>query len=324
MPVLRIFGRDATAPSSKAAAARFGVTFDLLAERESAARRGHDREPASSACASSGLTYEKDGALWLRTTDSGDDEDRVVVRSDGRPTYFANDVAYHYDKLQRSRPRDRHPRSRSSRLHRAPERARRRLGRHGAIEVLIAQQITLKRGDEIVSMSKRAGEIVTLDEIIDEVGVDAARFFFVMLSIDQPLTFDLGLAKEQSNDNPSTTCSTDTRASRRCCEARAMPARWMRHAPRRLRRSTIGQSSRSRAGWPSSARRRRRRRAPRAAPPGEYARDVASDFHQFYTECRILDDDRAVRLARLALSVAAKGVLARTLALAGVSAPDSM
>ncbi len=118
------------------------------------------------------------------------------------PTYYAADVAYHYDKLQRADRvidilgPDHH--GYIARLNALAD----AYGRSGAIEVILAQQITLKRGDEIISMSKRAGNIVTLEEILDEVGVDAARFFFVMLSTDQPLTFDLALAKEQSNDNP--------------------------------------------------------------------------------------------------------------------------
>ncbi len=113
-----------------------------------------------------GLTYDKDGALWLRTTASGDNEDRVVVRSDGRPAYFANDVAYHYDKLQRADRvidilgPDHH--GYIARLHALAD----AYGRRGAIEALIAQQITLKRGDEIVSMSKRAGQIVTLADVM--------------------------------------------------------------------------------------------------------------------------------------------------------------
>ena len=154
------------------------------------------------ALASRGLTYHEDGALHVRTTEFGDDKDRVIIRSDGRPTYYAGDVAYHYAKFARAdriidvMGPDHH--GYISRLQAIAS----AFGHEGQLDVLIAQQITLLRDDELVSMSKRAGNIVTLAEIIDEVGVDAARFFFVVLSPEQPLTFDLALAKKQSEDNP--------------------------------------------------------------------------------------------------------------------------
>ena len=201
-------------------------------------------------------------------------------------------------------------------------------GRHGAIEVLIAQQITLKRGDEIVSMSKRHGDIVTLAEIIDEVGVDAARFFFVMLSIDQPLTFDLKLAQEQSSDNPvyyvqyghARIASVLRKALERDPELVAAAKRG-EHLDRLAEPSEIALARRL-AEFGSVVAGVARSRAPHRLP--KYARDVAADFHQFYSDCMILSDDRAQTVARLGLALATQTVLAKALELCGVTAPETM
>jgi arginyl-tRNA synthetase len=327
MPYFARFGRDHNVREQQAVAARFGATFDLW-QSEKALHDGGEIVAGIERLRVLGLTYEKDGALWVRTTASGDGEDRVVVRSDGRPAYFANDVAYHYEKLQRADraidilgPDHHGYLARLSALADA-------YGRSGAIEVLIAQQITLKRGDEIVSMSKRHGDIVTLAEVIDEVGVDAARFFFVMLSIEQPLTFDLELAKAQSNDNPvyyvqyghARIASVVRKALERdptLLEA----ARRGEHLDRLGDPVEIALARRL-AEFGSVVAGVARTRAPHRLP--KYARDVASDFHQFYTECVILGEDRAQTVARLGLALATQTVLAKALDLCGVSAPVTM
>ena len=321
------FGRDTIVLEQQAVAQRFGASFDRWqSERElhtaGAITTGVER------LRELGLTYENEGALWVRTTASGDDEDRVVMRSDGRPTYYAADVAYHYDKLQRADRAidilgpDHHGYiARLNALANA-------YGRPGAIEVLLAQQITLKRGDEIISMSKRAGQIVTLADIIDEVGVDAARFFFVMLSIDQPLTFDLQLAKEQSNENPvyyvqyghARIASVLKRVAER--DASLLdPARRGEHLERLIEPTEMALARRL-AELGAVVAGAARARAPHRLP--KYARDVASDFHQFYNACTIIGDDRDLTIARLGLVMAAQHVLAATLELCGVSAPDAM
>jgi arginyl-tRNA synthetase len=326
-PYFARFGRDEIVLDQEAVARRFGVEFDLW-QSEKALHDAGAVAVGIERLRDSGLTYEDDGALWVRTTASGDDEDRVVVRSDGRPTYFANDVAYHYDKLQRADRvidilgPDHH--GYIARLNALAD----AYGRPGAIEVIIAQQITLKRGDEIVSMSKRAGNIVTLADIIDEVGVDAARFFFVMLSTDQPLTFDLALAKEQSNENPvyyvqyghARIASVLRRAAERDPELIAEARRGL-HLERLIEPSEIALARRL-ADLGAVVAGAARARAPHRLP--KYARDVAGDFHQFYTDCTILGDDRELTLARLGLALAAQQVLATTLGLCGVSAPESM
>jgi arginyl-tRNA synthetase len=326
-PYFATFGRDRNVREQQAVAERFGATFDLW-QSEKALHDGGAIAAGIERLRELGLTYEKDGALWVRTTASGDNEDRVVVRSDGRPAYFANDVAYHYDKLQRAdRAIDILGPDHHGYLARLAALAD-AYGRSGAIEVLIAQQITLKRGDEIVSMSKRHGEIVTLAEIIDEVGVDAARFFFVMLSIDQPLTFDLTLAKEQSNDNPvyyvqygHARIASVVRKALERDPALVESARRGEHLDRLGDPVEIALARRL-AEFGSVVAGVARTRAPHRLP--KYARDVASDFHQFYSECIILGEDRAQTIARLGLALATQTVLAKALDLCGVSAPVTM
>jgi arginyl-tRNA synthetase len=327
LPILAQFGRDELVREQQTVTERFGVHFD----RWQSEKALHDAGAISGGIErlrALGVTYEKDDALWVRTTASGDDEDRVIVRSDGRPTYYAADAAYHYDKLRRADRvidilgPDHH--GYIARLHALAG----AYGRPGAIDVLIAQQITLKRGNEIISMSKRAGNIVTLADIIDEVGVDAARFFFVMLSTDQPLTFDLQLAREQSSENPvyyvqyghARIASVLRRAAERDASLVAA-ARRGEHLDRLTEPAETGLARRlSELGATVTG--VARARAPHRLP--KYARDVAVDFHQFYTACTILGDDRDLSIARLGLALAAQQVLATALELCGVSAPESM
>jgi arginyl-tRNA synthetase len=319
------FGRERIVAEQKAIAARFGVAYDRWQSEkelhdEGAVEAGLERLRAMD------LVYEKDGAVWVRTTAYGDDTDRVVIRSDGRPTYYAQDVAYHYDKFRRGADRvvdilgpDHHGYiGRLNALAMA-------YGHPGGIEVLIAQQMTLKRGDDVVSMSKRAGQIITLSDIIDEVGVDAARFFFVIPAVESPLTFDLALAKEQSDVNPvyyvqyghariasierNATADQLTRARRgEALERLTDPAELA--LARRL------------AEFPSVVRGAVEARAPHRLT--RYVREVAADFHQFYMACKVLVDDEDLRVARLGLARATKTVLALALGLLGVSAPESM
>jgi len=326
-PYFATFGRDANVEEQQAVAARFGAAFDLW-QSEKALHDAGAIATGVERLKTYGLTYDKDGALWLRTTATGDNEDRVIIRSDGRPAYFANDVAYHYDKLQRADRvidilgPDHH--GYIARLKALAD----AYGRSGAIEVLIAQQITLKRGAEIVSMSKRQGHIVTLADIIDEVGTDAARFFFVMLSIDQPLTFDLALAKEQSSDNPvfyvqyghARIASVLRKAAERDTTL-VEAARRGEHLERIGEPSEIGLARRI-AEFGSVVSGVARTRGTHRLP--KYARDVAADFHQFYSDCMILTEDREQTIARLALAIATQTVLAKALDLCGVTAPQSM
>ena len=324
LPYFAKIGRDTLVAEQRETARRFGVAYDLWQSEKELHDTGRVREDIER-MRELGHAYEQDGALFFRATEFGDDKDRVLLRSDGRPTYYGADVAYHYEKLKRSdRVIDILGPDHHGYIGRLKGLAA-AFGRPGALDVLIAQQITLMRGDEIVSMSKRAGNIVTLDDILDEAGVDAARFFFIMLATESPLTFDLKLAVEQSNENPvyyvqyghariasvlKNASIEDVEAASTAGDVTALEAASELALARRL------------AELPKVVQGVVDYLAPHRL--AKYARDVASDFHQFYTECKILVDDRPTRLARLSLCLATKTVLARVLHLVGVSAPESM
>ena len=324
LPYFAKFGRDTLVAEQLRTVERFGVHYDLWQSEKELHDTGRIKAGLQR-LTDLGHTYEEDGATFFRATEYGDDKDRVLVRRDGRPTYFANDVTYHYEKLQRADKvvdilgPDHH--GYIGRLKGLAE----ALGySRDHLEVLIAQQITLMRGQEQVSMSKRAGHIVTLDDIIDEVGVDAARFFFIMLAPESPLTFDLALAKEQSNENPvyyvqyghARICSVFKNAADADVEA-------ARSAPlEALTNPAEIALARRLAEMPRIVQNVVEHLAPHRLT--RYARDIAADFHQFYHECRILADDRSTRLARLALCIATQTVLARSLEIMGVSAPETM
>jgi arginyl-tRNA synthetase len=326
-PELAKFARDEIVAEQQAVAHRFRVDYDLW-QSEKELHDAGKIEAGIERLRQLGVLYDKDDAVWLRSTDTGDDEDRVVVRRDGRPTYLANDIAYHYEKLQRADhvvdflgPDHHGYIKRLDALANA-------YGRPGAFEVILVQQITLKRGDEILSMSKRAGTLVTLQEVIDEVGVDAARFFFVMLSTDQPLTFDLELAKKQSNDNPVFYVQYGhARIASVLRKAGDAHAPQLAAAQRGERLDALAEPAelalaRRLAEFGPTVAGVARARAPHRLT--KYAREVASDFHQFYDACRVLTADEATTTARLGLCIATKTVLATALALCGVAAPDTM
>src|SRR5271166_2853208 len=196
------FARDTIVAQQREDLERFGVVFDRWFSEASLYDAGKVDEVVEWLL-KRGVAYEKDGAVWLRSTDFGDDKDRVLRRSDGRPTYLGPDAAYHRDKFDRGNRYlidvlgpDHHGYIARIKAVAAA------LGHAGDLEVLLAQQVTLKRGDQTVAMSKRAGNIVTLREVVDEVGKDAARFFFINRAPESQLVFDLALAVEQSASNP--------------------------------------------------------------------------------------------------------------------------
>lgn len=318
------FGRDSLVAEQRATAERFGVAYDLWQSEKEMRESGRMDEDLNK-LRSMGLTYEADGAEYFRTSDFGDDKDRVIIRSDGTPTYFAPDIAYHFEKLNRAdRVIDILGPDHHGYIGRLKAAAA-AMGFPGKLDIMIAQQITLLRGGEQVSMSKRAGTIITLDDILDEVGVDAARFFFIMLSPESPLTFDLKLAVEQSNENPVYYVQY----------GHARIASVLKNADAAdIAQAKLGKSLAPLQSAPELALARRISELPKVvrgvvdnlAPHrlAKYARDVATDFHQFYHECRVLVDDRDTRVARLALCIATKSVLAQALDLVGVSAPESM
>jgi arginyl-tRNA synthetase len=270
-----------------------------------------------------GHVYESEGATWFRSTTFGDDKDRVLLRSNGEPTYFAADVAYLLDKFGRGFDHlvyilgpDHHGtikrwKGAASGLGYDPD----------AVEILIYQHVSLAGG---ASMSKREGAFVTLDELVDEVGADATRFLFTLRSANQTLEFDLDLAKQESNENPvyyvqyaHARCSSILRQP----AAAALPedpgeatALLVHPAEQALIRHLL----RMPEVVADSADRRETHEPPR------YAMEVANLFSQFYRDCRVLTDDAPLSSARLAVVRATRQVLANSLALIGVTAPDSM
>ncbi|HUY11631.1 MAG TPA: arginine--tRNA ligase [Candidatus Dormibacteraeota bacterium] len=324
LPMFAKRGRDALVAQQQHTVERFGIHYDLWqSEREL-----HDAGKVQAGIErlrELGLTYERDGALYFRATQFGDDKDRVLIKSDGKPTYLAPDVAYHFEKLQRA---DRVIDLLGPDHHGYIGRLRglaTALGYDGKLEVAIAQQVTLLRGGKQVAMSKRAGDIVTLDAILDEVGVDAARFFFAMLATETPLAFDLQLATEQSNENP--VYYVQYGHARIASVLRNADAGELAEARRAELLGALTHVSeialmRRLEEYPSTLRSVVAALSPHRL--ARYARDVASDFHAFYGECRILTENRAERIARLALAAATQHVLANALRILGVSAPEAM
>jgi arginyl-tRNA synthetase len=275
--------------------------------------------------AAAGHLYEKDGALWFRSTSFGDEKDRVVRRENGQYTYFASDIAYHADKFERGFARlidiwgaDHHgyiPRVKG---------ALRALGRPAErLTVALVQFAVLYRGGEKVAMGKRSGEFVTLRELRDEVGNDAARFFYVMRKSDQHLDFDLDLAKSESQDNPVYYVQY---AHARVCSVFAQwggdparldpPALAPLDSPREL-------SLVQRLGeFPELVQAAAQELAPHTI--AFYLRELAGEFHSYYNAERILVEDEVLCAARLALCAATRQVLANGLSLLGVSAPEKM
>jgi arginyl-tRNA synthetase len=324
LPFFGLYGRDEIVHRQQEVCARFGVVFDRW-QSEKALHESGAIERGVTALRERGLVFEQDGAVWMRATQFGDDKDRVIVRNDGRPTYYGADIAYHFDKLQRVDRAvlilgpDHH--GYISRLEAIGD----AFGRPGAIKVIIAQQMTVVRGGEIVALSKRAGNVLTLEEILDEVGVDAARFFFVLTNPDSPMTFDLSLAKERSIDNP--VYYVQYGHARVASIERRADATLLERAERGESLERLGEPAelalaRRLAEFPMLVRSVADTFAPQRLT--RYAQSVAADFHQFYMQCRVLGEDAELSVARLGLARATKIVLAQTLTLLGVSAPQSM
>jgi arginyl-tRNA synthetase len=304
----------------------FGVKFDVY-YLESGLYTDGKVEAAVKALVASGKTYEKDGALWLRTTDYGDDKDRVVRKSDGSYTYFVPDVAYHLTKWQRGfrkvinvQGTDHHGTT-----------ARVRAGLQaldlgipqGYPDYVLHNLVKVIRGGEEVKISKRAGSYVTLRDLIEWVGRDAVRFFLASRRADSDFVFDVDLAREQSEENPVYYVQyAHARVS-------SVLRQWGGEA------SSLGDAPLERLGgereaalmqrlgeFPEVVASAARELAPHAV--AFYLRSLAGEFHSYYNAERILVEDEATRRARLALCAAVRQVLANGLALLGVGAPERM
>ncbi len=303
-----------------------GVTFDIWFSEQSL-YDGGQYEKVKSILEKGGYVAEKEGATWFISTALGEDKDNVIVRGDGSPTYFAADIAYHYNKFAERRF-DRVIDIWGADHHGHVSRMKAVLGAFGVdperLGVIIAQLVTLRRGDELVRISKRSGDIITLREVIDEVGADACRFFFLSRSADSQMDFDLELAKKQSADNPVYYVQY----------AHARIASILRLAGERGIDFHDGDVSLLTAE-PELSLIRKMLLLPEIIEAvantlephhlAYYAQELATVFHGFYTQCRVVSlQDEVLSKARLKLVAAAKLVLARTLYLMGMTAPETM
>ena len=306
----------------------FGVTFDCWFSERSLSDDG-SVDSAIDALKKAGHAYVKDGALWFKSTDYGDEKDRVMVRENGIKTYFASDIAYVFNKLKRGFDHllyiwgaDHHgyiPRLRAGLVALG--------GPAESFEVRLVQFVSLFRGGEKAQMSTRSGEFVTLRDLRREVGNDAARLFYVMRSNDQHLDFDMELATARSNDNP--VYYVQYAHARVASVMRQLKERGLVHDP------AHGLQSLSKLIEPQELQLIKRvsafaevirlcaaQRAPHTLV--HYLRDLATDFHANYTAHQFIVEDTGLRDARLDLALAAQTVIRNGLALLGVSAPDTM
>jgi len=320
----RAWGCRSMLEQMRAELAAYGVEFDVWFS-ETTLHEGGRLERVIERLLKSGEAYRQDGAVWLRTTSRGDDKDRVLIRANGHPTYFAADIAYHEYKLERGFDHliniwgaDHHgyvPRMKAA--------VEILSGRPGTLEVIIGQLVNLLEQGELRQMSTRRGEMVTLGDLVEAIGVDAARFFLVSRSQDQTLDLDIDLARRQSQENPVYYVQY----------AHARIASIVRNVPEGSRAdvpddSAVFASPYERAlikrldGFAGVVKDAAERRAPHRI--AGYAQELAADFHVFYKHCRVIGVSRVEASSRLALCLVARRVIARCLELLGVSAPESM
>jgi arginyl-tRNA synthetase len=323
-----LFARDAMLADIRNDLEEYRVHFDRwFSERELNRSGAVDR--AIEALRKSGHMYSKDGAEWFRSTAYGDDEDRVVIRANGEKTYFASDIAYHYDKRQRGHDllidvwgADHH--GYVTRVRGALQ----ALGAPGdCFEVMLLQLVSLFRGGEKLAMGKREGNFVTLRELRNEVGNDACRFFYLMRSHDQALDFDLELAKSRSNENP--VYYVQYAHARVCSVMKELGARGFSYdaaagAQSLARLDTPHEEAEITAvsKYPETIELAAANRAPHALV--HYLRDLANTLHTYYNAEKWIVEDAALRNARIALALAVQQVIRNGLEILGVSAPESM
>jgi arginyl-tRNA synthetase len=301
----------------------FRVRFDVWYSESSLYQNGKI-EAALAALSKNGHIYEEDGATWFRSTAFGDDKDRVLIKQDGSFTYLTPDIAYHNDKLERGFEKlinvwgaDHHgyiPRMKA---------AIQALGyAEDALEVEIIQLVHLYKNGEKMKMSKRTGKAVTMRDLVDEVGLDAVRYFFAMRSADTHMDFDLDLAVSQSNDNP--VFYAQYAHARICSILRQAEGQDYLHADFALLDSEKEIDVLKKLGeFPQAVGEAAQKRMPHRIT--NYIFELASEFHSFYNAHKVLDPDNAERTkARLALIKAVQTTLKNALALIGVSAPEKM
>ena len=304
---------------------RFNVRFDVWFSEKTL----HEANKINEACEyllEKGYMEKRDGALWLKSTEFGDDKDRVVIRDNGVPTYFAADIAYHTNKFNRGFDRvinlwgaDHH--GYIARMKAAMQ----CMGfKPEQLEILVLQMVRLLRDGQEVKMSKRTGQSVTLNELIDEVGTDAARFFFVMRSIDSQLDFDLDLAVKKSNDNP--VFYVQYAHARICSIMRQVAEAGITVQGKgnyRLLTEPVEVDLIKKLGeYPEMLSAAAKERAVQQV--AHYVYDLAGLFHSAYNQCRILGVNEELQQARLAMVMAVGHVVRHALSILGVSAPEKM
>jgi arginyl-tRNA synthetase len=313
----------------RATLGRFGVEMDTWFSERSLVDRG-DVESALAKLDAGGHTYRSDGALWLRTTTFGDDKDRVLIRSDGEPTYLMPDIAYHWDKLERGFGRlidvlgaDHHGyigrlRASIEALGADPE----------SFEALIMSLVHIVEDGQRAQMSKRSGDFVSLDDLIDDIGTDAARWFMLSRSHETTVDIDLALARKQASENPVYYVQY---AHARIASILRKAADAGGEAPATLdpegRSEPLAASEKALVKrlleFPHEVRESAARRAPHRICA--YSTAVAADFHAFYRDCKVVGaEGEGVEASRLALCLVAKRTVAGALGLLGISAPERM
>jgi arginyl-tRNA synthetase len=306
---------------------RIGVSFDTWFSERTLHDRG-DVAEVLRILGERGHTYEQDGAVWLRTSEHGDQRDRVLVKGDGAPTYLLPDLAYHRDKFARGWEHlvdiwgaDHHGQVKS--LQAGLE----LLGfPSGEPEIILGQLVRIERGGELVRLSRRAGNIITLADVLDEVDPDVCRLTFLLQSIDTPQTFDLDEVTSQSMENP--VYYVQYAHARIASIGRKAQERGVTRRPLEnvdlsvLVHEREADLLRSLALYPDAVREAAELRAPHRVTT--WVRDFAKHFHGFYRDCRVISDDDTLTQARLWLSEACRIGLADALGLLGVSAPDEM
>ena len=326
--VFRSIGVELMFDHIKASLHDFGTDFDVFTHEDSMHSSGRV-EQAIAKLRETGAIYSKDGATWLRTTEFGDDKDRVVIKSDGQPAYIAGDLAYYLDKRQRGFDlciymlgADHHGyiarlKAAAAALGDDPD----------TVEVLIGQMVNLVRDGAPVRMSKRAGTVITLDDLVEAIGVDAARYSLIRSSVDTPIDIDLALWSSASSENPvyyvqyahARLCALARNAAELGLTPDAAHLDLLSHDKEGALIRNLGEFPRV---LQSAASLREPHRVCR------YLEDLAGDYHRFYDSCRVLPqgDEQAGDLhrARLALCEATRQVIGNGLAILGVTAPERM
>ena len=324
----RAVGVDLMFGQIKSSLHEFGTDFDVYTHEDSMHSSGRV-DQAIAKLRETGAIYEKDGATWLRTTEFGDDKDRVVIKSDGQPAYIAGDLAYYLDKRQRGFDlciymlgADHHGyiarlKAAAAALGDDPD----------TVEVLIGQLVNLVRDGQPVRMSKRAGTVITMDDLVESIGVDAARYALIRSSVDSPIDIDLALWSSASAENP--VFYVQYAHARLCALARS--AAELGLTPdlahlEQLSHDKEGTLMRSLGEFPRVLQSAAALREPHRV--SRYLEDLAGDYHRFYDSCRVLpqgdEPPSDLHRARLALCAATRQVIANGLAILGVSAPERM